>query len=256
MTRARYVPLLVAGLLVAGVAACTNAPGSSPTPTASPTSPPPPPCPQGSWQSTGVSASPSVFGVTITLQGASGVKMTVGAGGKVTADFSGMTPVTFSTQVGTAAVKGEITYQGTTGGTLDLSTSSPVTASPGTASSSPVPSPTPAAAPSSPSGSASPSASGSISPSPTGASGAWNPTGPVDMSNLRVTVKLLQPLATTLVDNKKVTDVTGNQTTQAGGAVDLQPLLRAGTFQCDGQKGLTITTSGGGLILVWTMTRM
>jgi hypothetical protein len=182
--------------------------------------------------------------VTLTLSGGSGVKVTIGADGKVMADFSGMQPATFSTQLGTTPVTGEITYQGTTDGTVDLT---------GTASPSPTGS--------SPSGSAGLPATATATPSssPTsggsGKSGPWNPTGTVNVSSLQVTVKVTQPIASTLINGLKVSDVTGAQTSQTGNAIDLQPLLRPGTYQCQSEKTLVITTSGSGPVLTWTLSR-
>jgi len=55
----------------------------------------------------------------------------------------------------------------------------------------------------------------------------------------------------------KVSQVTGSQTSQAGDAVDLQPLLRPGTYQCNGQNSLVITTTtaGSGPTVTWSLTR-
>jgi hypothetical protein len=187
--------------------------------------------------------------VTLTLGGGSGVKVTVGADGKVMADFSGMQPATFSTQLGNTPVKGEITYQGTTDGTVDLNATGAPTAS-STSSGGPTASPLSTAATATGSPVTTPTSSGS------GKSGAWSPTGSANVSNLQITVKLTQPLATTLVDNVKVSDVNGSQTSQTGNALDLQPLLRPGTFQCQGEQTLVITTTtGGGPVLTWTLDR-
>jgi len=113
---------------------------------------------------------------------------------------------------------------------------------------------------------ASPLASGSTSSSaPTssstgsagsGKSGAWHPTGTVNVADLRITAKVTAPVAATILNNAKVSDVTGAQTAQFGNAVDLQPLLREGTYQCGSDnKTLTITTSGTTPTVVWSMSR-
>jgi len=53
-----------------------------------------------------------------------------------------------------------------------------------------------------------------------------------------------------------VSDVTGAQTAQFGNAVDLQPLLREGTYQCGSDNNtLTITTSGTNPTVVWSLSR-
>jgi hypothetical protein len=246
MRTLRLIPVAVAGLLLAGAAACTNAPAPGPSATPTPTATTPP-CPVGSWHSTGVAATATAGGLTLALSGGSGVKVTVGADGKVNADFSNMQPAIFSTQVGTTPVQGEITYAGTTSGMLDLS----ATAAP-TGSATPTGSGTPTATPAT-------SASVASTPSPTGSasgkSGAWSPTGSADVSQLSVTVKLTAPIATTLVNNVKVSSVSGSQNSQTGNALDLQPLLRTGTYQCNGESTLTVTTAGNGPTLVWTLAR-
>jgi hypothetical protein len=189
--------------------------------------------------------------VTLTLNGGSGVKLTLGANGKAMVDFSGMQPATFTTQLGAILITGQVTYQGTTSGTVDLTG----TASPsGSASTTASPQSTAygRSAPASPSGSASTTASPQSTAS--GRSGPWNP-GETDVSKLQLTVKLTQPIASTLMDNLKVSDVSGAQATQTGNTIDLQPLLRTGTYQCQGEKTLVITTGGGGPVLVWTLAR-
>jgi hypothetical protein len=140
-------------------------------------------------------------------------KVTIGMDGKVKADLSGMKPVVFSTQVGATPVKGDISYQGTTDGAVDLS----ATAAPNA----------PAAVTTLPSGGSAPSSSAAT---PSGTAGeadkAWRPTGTVNVADLLITVKLTQPAAITVLNNVTVSQVTGSQTSQAGDAVDLQPLLR------------------------------
>ena len=187
-------------------------------------------------------------GVTVTFNGGSGVKVTIGSDGKVKADFSGMRPVTFTAQVGPAQAQGEISYQGTTDGTVDLNASAPATTSSGgqsTASPLGGSGATPTGAATTPTG----TAGGS------GKSGAWRPTGTVNVNDLKITLKVTQPVAATLLNNVKVSDVTGSQTAQAGDAVDLQPLLRGGTYQCNGEKTLVITTSDRAPTVVWTLSR-
>ena len=242
MTTTRRIPLVLAGLFLVGTAACTGSP--TPSPTATPTTPPVPACPVGSWTSTGATAN-APAGVTITFNGGSGVKLTVGDDGKVKADFSGMKPVTFAAQIATAQVTGEIAYGGTTDGTVDLKATAPVSSS--TAS--------PLASGGSTS-TASPATSAAGSTAGSGKSGAWHPTGTVNVADLRITAKVTAPVAATILNNAKVSDVTGAQTAQFGNAVDLQPLLREGTYQCGSDnKTLTITTSGTNPTVVWSMSR-
>jgi hypothetical protein len=242
MRTLRRMSLVVAGLLLAGAAACTNAP--TPGPSASATTPPPPPCPVGSWKSSGVTASATAAGITLTINGGSGVKVTIGPDGKVMADFSNMQPATFTTQVNGTPVAGEISYTGPINGAVDLSGAATATPSPGAPTASAT-----ASTPTTPTTSSSGAASGA------GMSGAWTPTGPVDVSALQLTVKLTQPVGTTLVNGVHISQVSGSQTSQTGNAVDLQPLLRPGTYQCNGENTLVITTTGNGPTLVWTLTR-
>jgi hypothetical protein len=243
MTTTRRIPLVLAGLFLVGTAACTASPTT--TPTATPTTPPVPVCPVGSWTSTGATAN-TPAGVNITFDGGSGVKLTVGDDGKVKADFSGMKPVTFTALVAGAQVRGEITYNGTTDGTVDLK----ATAAPTSSTASPLAS---ASASGGPAGASTPT--GSPTAAGSGKSGGWHPTGTVNVAALRITVKLTQPIAATILDNAKVTDVTGSQTTQVANAVDLQPLLREGTYRCGTDNNtLTITTSSSPTV-VWSLSR-
>jgi hypothetical protein len=238
MTTTRRIPLVLAGLFLVGTAACTGTPTTSPT--ATPTTPPVPACPVGSWTSTGATAN-TPAGVNVTFDGGSGVKLTVGDDGKVKADFAGMKPVTFTALVAGAQVRGEITYGGSTDGTVDLKATAPATSSTSASGGT--------TGLSTPTGSPTGSSAGS------GKSGAWHPTGTVNVSALRITVKVTQPVAATILDNAKVSDVTGSQTTQVANAVDLQPLLREGTYSCGtDNKTLTITTSNAPTV-VWSMTR-
>ncbi|MGE5156172.1 MAG: hypothetical protein ACM3JP_01605 [Betaproteobacteria bacterium] len=240
MRTLRRAPIVLAGLLLAAAAGCTTSSGTGSGPSATPT-PTIPPCPVGSWQSTGVAANATAAGVTLTLDGGSGVKVTVGADGKVMADFSGMQPATFSTQVAATPVKGEVSYLGTTSGMIDLSgTSSPTPSGSAGTSSGPT---------------ATPLSTGTPTSSASGKSGSWNPTGAADVSGLQVTVKLTAPIASTLIDKLKVSDITDAQKNQTGNAIDLQPILRAGTYQCQDENTLVITTSGNGPALTWTLKR-
>ena len=78
----------------------------------------------------------------------------------------------------------------------------------------------------------------------------------MDWADLSITVKLTSPAAVTVLDNVKLADVTNSQVTQAGGVIDLQPLLRTGTYACQGEDTLVITPStGGGPAVAWTFAR-
>jgi hypothetical protein len=250
MRRAWAYATLTTAALGLALAGCASGGGAAqPTPTPTPT--PAAACPAGDWRSSGVSASAATGGATLALQGGSGVSLTVGADGAVQADFAGMQPIAFTGQVAGAQVTGELVYQGPTSGTVRLdgagATASPeapagpdATATPGTTGPATTGTPTPGGATSTPAAGA-------------GASGPWSPSGPVTWGDLRITVRLTAPVNVTIVDNVKVSDVTRDQTTQAGDAVDLQPLLREGQYRCEGEN-LIITLSGGPGI-TWTFAR-
>lgn len=233
-------------LLALGAAAgCTIAPGT-PTTTPTPTTGPAAACPAGDWRSTGVSARGTVAGATVKLEGGAGVLATIEPDGGVTADFSAMSPAKFGTQVAGAQVAGELQYGGTVSGDVDLgaagTTTTPTTTTKATTGPTTAPGP-----------------EGQASPTPTttgsGASGAWRPMGSVNWADLTVTVRLTSPAALTVLDNVKLADVTNSQVTQAGGVIDLQPLLREGTYQCQGEDTLVITPEDQGPTVVWTFAR-
>jgi hypothetical protein len=78
----------------------------------------------------------------------------------------------------------------------------------------------------------------------------------VNFADLKLTVKLTKPVPLTIVDGVKLGDVNTSQNAQAGNVIDLQPLLRNGTYRCNGNDTLVITpTSGSGPTVVWTFTR-
>lgn len=235
MTRTRLSVIAAGAILMLGGAACSSTGGlggATPTPT------PVAQCPVGKWRSTQVAASASAAGITATAQGGSDAKVTIDDDGTVRAVFSGMRPIEFTAQVAGAQVKGEIVYGGNVDGKVDLSATATNSGSSGSMTVSPG---TPATTDTSPSGS--------------DRSGAWQPVGTVDWGNLRLTVRLSEPVSATILNNVKISEVTGAQTTQAGDAVDLQPLLRQGEYRCDGNDTLIITPSGSGPTVTWTFQR-
>lgn len=236
----RYIPL--AGLALAlGLAGCASGAGSG-TPTSTPTPSPTvtPACPIGDWRSTQVAASAGGGAATLNVQGGSGVTLAVAPDGVVRADFSSMQPITFTAQVAGAQATGEFTYAGPITGAINLAggasatpsaAASPASASPGTATPSPA-------------------ATGG-----TGTGQPWEPVGTANVADLRVTVKITAPATATIADNVKVSEITNVQNTQVGNAIDLQPLLRPGTYTCAGEQ-LTITLSGGQApSVMWTFAR-
>jgi len=84
--------------------------------------------------------------------------------------------------------------------------------------------------------------------------GTWTPSGQVIWDDLKATVKLTEPISVTLLDNARISDFTGDKSTQAGGAVDVQPVLRAGSYTCAGDT-LRVRTEQNGPQMEWTFTR-
>lgn len=231
MTRTRLSVMAAGAVLLLGGAACGTdngaGGGAAPTPTSAAQ------CPVGKWRSTEVASSGSGAGVTVTARGGSDAKVTIDDDGTVRAVFSGMKPIEFTAQVAGAQVKGEIVYGGNLDGKVDLSATGGST------------------------GSMTPSSGGAATTGPagSGATGAWRPVGNVDWGNLRLTVRISEPVGATILNNVKISEITGAQTTQAGDAVDLQPLLREGEYRCDGNDTLIITPHGSGPTVTWTFER-
>jgi len=225
------------GLLAAGIAGCTSGTGTGQaTPTPTPTTAAAV-CPVGDWRSTQVASSASTGGVTVTLQGGSGVSLKVADGGTVNADFTGMQPIGFTGQVAGQEATGEFSYSGPISGMVSLGAAASPTAS------------------ASPAASASPSASPSPAGSGAATGGSWTPAGQVTWGDLLITIRVTKPISATVVDNVKVSDVTGAQTTQAGGAIDLQPLLRPGQYSCQGDNLVINLSAGPGPGMTWTFAR-
>lgn len=241
MKRRALIPALFLAAAAGGLAGCTTAPGTTATPSATPTTPAAPTCPAGNWTSTGVAATTSVGTVPVTLQGGSDVKTTIGGDGAVTADFTGMKPVVYSATVAGSEVTGEFTYAGSVKGTLSGASGAASSSASATASTS--------------SAAATPTTSASAS-NGSAATSTWS-VGQVNWGDLKLTAKLTKPVPLTVIDNVKLTDVSGTQTTALGNVVDLQPLLRSGVYSCGGNDRLTITPSGtGGPAVAWTFARV
>jgi len=244
----RTVLPALALLALGGLAACTTGPGS-PSATPTPTAAAAPPCPVGDWRSTGVTANANVIGTTITFDGGADVKTTIGTDGAVKADFTGMKPVNFNTTLSGSQIGGEITYAGPVTGKVALNGSSGSSSTTTTPATTATTTATTAATTTS-TASAAPTGSAAAGGSP------WTPVGAVNFADLKLTVKLTKPVPLTIVDGVKLGDVNTSQNAQAGNVIDLQPLLRNGTYRCNGNDTLVITpTSGSGPTVVWTFTR-
>jgi hypothetical protein len=242
-----FIKLPIAPLVVAvafASAACsqdTSDPQATPTPTIAQQ------CPVGGWRSSQVSASGSALGVTASMQGGSGASLTVSATGAVRADFTGMQPITYTVRAAGAELSGEIAYSGAISGNLDLAAA---TTSPSPTSTTPPHNPgTP------PVGAPTPATSAPTPPPTDSVTGVWRPAGQVEWGQLRLTVRLTEPVAVTVIDNLPIGQVTSDQTTRAGNLVDIQPLLREGTYRCDGDDTLVVNAMSGGPNVTWKLQR-
>jgi hypothetical protein len=88
-----------------------------------------------------------------------------------------------------------------------------------------------------------------------GSSGEWQSVGTTDWSSLTVTVELLSPVRTTVVNGVKISDFAGTGAGQAGGAVDSQPILRRSTFRCSGDTLTLGPPQGSPVGGTWTLHR-
>jgi hypothetical protein len=244
----RYIPAML-GALALALTACTTGGGTgtgTSTPTPSPTVAVA--CPYGDWSSTQVAATGSAVGVTLSLQGGNGVTMTVAQDGATNADFTAMQPITFTAQVANTEARGEFRYLGPISGMMNVAGTGGTGTGSATASASPSPGSVPPASP----GSATPTAGPTGG---TGTSGPWQPVGQINFADLRATIKVTAPVSATIADNVKLSELTGNQTTQVGNAIDLQPLLRAGQYTCSGDQLTVVLSAGTAPTVTWTFAR-
>jgi hypothetical protein len=87
----------------------------------------------------------------------------------------------------------------------------------------------------------------------TDTTGSWEPLGTVDWSQLTITVDLTSPVQAKVFDNQKISDFTGIGATQTGQAVDVQPILRKGTYDCSGSTLKIGPESGTSDGTTWTL---
>jgi hypothetical protein len=86
----------------------------------------------------------------------------------------------------------------------------------------------------------------------TSQSGPWEPLGKADFSDVRITVDLSDPIKIRPFDNVPITPLIAGDK-QSGGAIEADPMLGPGQYQC-GANTLTIgKTDGSGL--VWQLSR-
>jgi hypothetical protein len=92
-------------------------------------------------------------------------------------------------------------------------------------------------------------------PNEAGAGGRWQPQNSTTDDDLRATVRLTEPFSVTLLDNASIRTVDTDALPAAGDALDLQPILRGGTYRCQADS-LQVRTEQGGPNLQWTFTRV
>jgi hypothetical protein len=89
---------------------------------------------------------------------------------------------------------------------------------------------------------------------PTGTSGTWEPVGTVDFGSVVVTVDLTSPTTARLADKVPLSQFTGTNAANTGNAVDSQPILRKGTYDCSGGNSLKLgPPAGTNGIGTWTL---
>ncbi|GII24222.1 hypothetical protein Pme01_38190 [Planosporangium mesophilum] len=83
--------------------------------------------------------------------------------------------------------------------------------------------------------------------------GVWRPAGTSDWSAVTVTVEMISPVQGKIVDRAKLGDYKGAGD-QTAGSVDVQPILREGTYEC-GSTTLKLGPPPGQNGVTWTMNR-
>jgi hypothetical protein len=90
---------------------------------------------------------------------------------------------------------------------------------------------------------------------PQAASGSWEPVDTADWSDARVTVDLTEPVAARPFDDTPVGDVVGQADQTTGEVVDVEPILGAGTFECQGQDTLVLSPGHDRRGMTWMLER-
>jgi hypothetical protein len=88
---------------------------------------------------------------------------------------------------------------------------------------------------------------------PSGTSGTFEPVGKVDFGSVVVTVDLTSPTTARVADKVALAQFVGTNAAETGNAVDSQPILRKGTYDCSGgglKLGPPAGTTGVG---TWTL---
>jgi hypothetical protein len=77
-----------------------------------------------------------------------------------------------------------------------------------------------------------------------GATGTWKPVGASDWHTMTVTVDLVSPVRSRLVDHLKIADFATAEGGATGGSVDLQPIMQEARYEC-GATTLTLRPPAG-----------
>jgi hypothetical protein len=85
--------------------------------------------------------------------------------------------------------------------------------------------------------------------------GTWKPVGTVDWRDMTVTVDLTSPVQSRIVDKVKIADFATAGTDQTGGTVDIQPILRDGTYECTASTLTVGPPPGVTGVGTWSLTR-
>lgn len=84
------------------------------------------------------------------------------------------------------------------------------------------------------------------------ASGIWEPTGTSDFSTLKVKLSLTSPVKLDLPE-QSIAELAGMSQAQVGSAIDAQPVLKSGTYKCDGNSLTLGPPTAGGVGGTWTL---
>lgn len=169
-----------------------------------------PRCVTGQWRATGVASTGRVGDARGRIAGGTGTVMTVGPDGRTEVDFRAAKPLTFTAEAAGADIRGTVAYKGSFRGSVTFEGSD--------------------------------------------GTGRWNPQGRISWSDLNATVRLSEPFKVTLLDGASLADISRDTLPGAGGAVDVHPILRGGTYACAGDT-LRLRTRANGPDVTWTFAR-
>jgi hypothetical protein len=89
---------------------------------------------------------------------------------------------------------------------------------------------------------------------PSTPTGAWEPVGNVDFGKVTVTVDLTSPTTARVADKVALAQFVGTNAANAGNAVDAQPILRKGTYDCSSGSTLKLGPPAGTTgVGTWTL---